>query len=35
MESSLAANVEIFQSNIQRLDERMEKLLRAGGASVR
>jgi hypothetical protein len=35
MEASLVANVEVFQSNIQRLDERMEKLLRAGGAAVR
>lgn len=34
MEASLAKNVEIFQSNIQRLDERVEKLLHAGPSST-
>lgn len=29
MEKSLAENVQIFQANIQKLDERMEKLLGA------
>lgn len=31
METSLAENVQIFQSNIQQLDERMAKLLASSG----